>query len=280
MSHGGGSEAGGFDVSGRPAPLFRSDWAGGTVQDTWHDLYDANGVLSVQSAAGFGFPASMANVLQIEHRAPTVKSGHVAYGLSNTGVPAAPYAWALPAIGQSLFFRQYLRVAWDAAVSSSQNSCHFIESENTSATWAYTFGKTAGLTSFVCSLNTPALAPYGGTWRLGTRVPQDEQPAGTYRSEWQAQRLGVNLWNVYWRWYGTNDTSLLYTPANIWSTFDPVLMSVAGLGVALQDAEMRGWWLGTNGGTFPVLPSTQYSYYGGVCVRWDDWCGPYTVANG
>lgn len=266
--------------------LFQSDWSVGDITNNsrWSN-YDTNNVLSVVSATGLGFPATMLNVLKVEHRYPTVKAGHVAIGLDSAGVPGAPYPWSLIAVGQSLYFRIYTRAVWDSDVRVQDGSCHFIEAVNTSATNGLNFYK--DVYGFHYSLVAAAADDTNHLWRLGHRGPGQYQNGdaiadGTYRHEWKLTRQGTDSWDVQWRVYDTDDTTLLYDPSGTGAA-DPVVMNgspgtnqaTAGVSMGIDDDHMRSFWLGTNGGTFTAWSQAQYSYYGGFMVRNDDWCGAY-----
>jgi hypothetical protein len=262
--------------------VFVSDWSTATgataaaLQDTgkttpWNTLVNSNNLLNVVSASGLGFPAGMTNVLEVTHRVGGQASAHV----------AASSLWALPALNQSLFFRVYLRNAIaNAEGNLDLNSHHPMEVGTggfSTEDWEWTYGSQNDGTfpiKFAC-LN-PLTNAHKTRWCLGAGGTTTNRlnKNATYRLEWKLTKTATNTYTLDIRIYDSSGT-LVWHSGNIFGaqTGDPAL-SASGGGIVMTDAVLGTMQLGTNGGSWN-LGVVQHSYWGGLMVRSDNWCGPY-----
>jgi hypothetical protein len=255
--------------------LFESDWstAQGTGQaalrDTgkakpWTNLVDNFNVLAVVSAAGEGLPAGMANCLQVGHLANTVRAAQV----------EAVGVWPAPAVGETLYFRLYLRneIADNQGdFTSIINSHHPIQPlpGTCPGSWNWTWAsKNDG--TFPIGFNTETNPFPRSRWVLG-KPRQNLLKNTTYRLEWRINRQSTG-YSVSVRVYNAANT-LLFDDNNIWDIALGATLAAAPLH-AMDNACLDKLMVGTNGGSWQFT-ATQYDYIGGVCVRSDDWCGPY-----
>lgn len=269
----------------RPAPLFESDWStaqGNTdaaLRDTAQTLPwttaqapTATRLSSVVSAAGLGFPAGMANVLQVRLGNDGVAAPPAQ--VIRVGATVAPTAWPTPAVGESLYYRVYKRVTIDDAYISASTT-HPVQD-----------GNAAGGTNWMFVVESNAGA---GVWRLKFEVamafpnnfwtPPLLNRNQTYRFEWRVHRISATQFNLHARIYDSAGALLYddddFNNANNSAQLDdlPALDFRAG---AVDN--LRGMNAGTNGlgnnGQSGLFPMTLY-YQGGVQVRSDDWCGAY-----
>lgn len=261
----------------RPVPLFHSAWDTSTGTSS-ASLRDTN------LATPWALPPTAVTDLEIV-TAPGSSPGFTnALRVSRyTGAAGNKWCqiqdlWALPDVGKSLFFRQYIYVDM-ATLSNTESSHHPTES-------AYSGSWTSGYTL--------KMQPNGdGTFRLrlqlapgyftksdsvGVRDPLTN--AQWYRLEWQLLRTATDTYTVLFRIYD-NIPSLWGDPTvNIRRYTNPAypIMNTVNTGIAMTDAEVRKFRVGSNGGTW-ANASAEYYYWGGVCVRSDDWCGPYNSSD-
>jgi hypothetical protein len=95
----------------------------------------------------------------------------------------------------------------------------------------------------------------------------------TYRIEFAFHRVTSTTWNVELRIYDQAG-SLVLTEADF---IGYASTSLAGYNWTISSASLlRLLWCGENdwGSWAPSQEETHY--FGGVCVRADDWCGPYS----
>jgi hypothetical protein len=256
--------------------LFHSDWSTATgtteaaLRDTskakpWTARRDNDGILTVVAAAGRGFPAGMTNCLRVGHLAPQVHSAEV----SNDNV------WPVPNVGDKLFFRLYLRneIADNQGdLSTTINSHHPVEpaSGTCANAWSLTYAsKNDG--TFPFRFATLENTSPRNRWILGPSQA-NLQKNHTYRFEWMLERqaggflLEIRVYN--------EAGALLYDKNSIYNNAGTLTLAASGL-LTMNATCLNKLLVGTNGGGW-VFSATQYSYFGGVMVRSDDWCGPYT----
>jgi hypothetical protein len=279
----GGSAAVQFACQALPAGalLFQSDWSTG-LGNTTSALRDTNqakpwtqaliptgaaNVSEVVSAAGLGFPAGMTNVLRIRHLANTVRSGGV----------QAQAIWPAPGVGQSLFFRVYLRneIADSAGdLTGALNGHHPIEPISGNCAFAYNWtfsSKNDG--TFPISFNTLEDAFPRTRWRLG-KPTQNLLKNHTYRLEWRITRVS-NGHTVSVRIYDQSGT-LVFDDNNIWDSQGTATLAAQPV-LVITNSCLDKLFVGTNGPSSfnGMFTSDQFNYFGGVMVRSDTWCGAY-----
>lgn len=264
----------------RVAPLFRSDWSTATgtsdaaLRDTgkgtpWQTVEDADAKLTVIATSARSFPTT--NILQVKHQIGAQSHAQV-YGTN---------IWPLPAVGQSLFFREYFRneiADAEGDKSSFIGSCHPLES-NIGGTTSWEFlvaSKNDGTFPFQHHL-AEGTATF---WIPGPNPQVNLSKLTTYRFERQFLRTATDTYTLDMRIYSSAD-ALLYDATTISWSHNATLTTLAagGAGLTLTDANMRGFALGTNGGQWTFV-ADQFTFWGGVCVRSDDWCGAYNMTDG
>ena len=106
--------------------------------------------------------------------------------------------------------------------------------------------------------------------------PQDNLTKNTtYRLEWALAKTGTNAYTLDARIYNSAGT-LLYDKTSLYDASDNLAMSTYPAGFFhLTDARMRELFCGTNGSNMTPVLRDEYSYWGAVMVRNDDWCGAY-----
>ncbi len=269
--------------------LFHSDWSSGTgstdavIRDNgkavpWSSRWGGNGSLSVVAAGGLGFPATMTNVLRVQH-----------YQQDFDWVMASNL-WTVPAVGSSIYFRVYLRntVGDNVDAGSSYASTHPVESEGnpngiSGGYYAMHYGSYSdGTFPFYLNVNN-ANYPLNG-WTPGaptsTHGGRNYDPATlvkntTYRLEWKYTRVSTGHYDLDMRIYGSDDKTLLFDRSNIfaWGGSRQTL-ATNGTNLPIDDAHITELRIGINGGF--ATPSPQFVYWGGFAVCASDWCGPYS----
>ena len=263
-----------FTAEVRPAGgvLFESDWstARGTTTNAlgdggkWPDV-TADGMLEVVATTGLGFPATMANCLKV--RLPN--------GGESADVRVAG-AWAVPQIGEKLFYRMYFRN--DIANDQGNQSVSFHP-------WEFNAGEAA----FHFEFTTDSRAN-GTCWcrfrfeQMGD--PWDRVVPGspeilinkfeTYRLEMMFERTGTNQWLVEIRIYDDSD-ALIYDPSNMYNKNGSQTLAAynAAGGRFTMNAEYTDEMLvGSSGGMWNFT-ADQFIYWAGFMVRSDNWCGAY-----
>lgn len=281
------------------APLFRSDWntATGTTSNAisdgnkWpHIDVGSPQTLSV-TAAPTGFPAGMANVLEV---IPDI--GGSCYFLPSDAMYAAPTAGT-----PSLYFRYYLQVAIaddQGDQSGLINACHHVQCSGDSlltggtSIWGWNFAPRANGT-FRFEGHTYGYpvdnGPYDG-WLLvssgaGSSLNKANTGNAVYRIEWKVTRTAADTYTMDARIYDKDDV-LVYSGDGVGASIGAiyqagnpgVTLATAGTGLSMKDDHLRAFQIGSNNGGLAV-DNNQRFYYGGVCVRSDNWCGPWTSTN-
>lgn len=141
--------------------------------------------------------------------------------------------------------------------------------------------------AFITEFHTFGTAiPNSGWWRQNqTSISLNK--GATYRFEWAFKHESANpdLYTLHLRIYDASGT-LLYDDTNIYNSDASVkLADAANLITFTQGSstpsclrhllvDSNGWNTQANNGPAPFLRD-EYTYWGGVCVRSDTWCGPY-----
>jgi hypothetical protein len=119
------------------------------------------------------------------------------------------------------------------------------------------------------------------TWVLGPNTNPIELDKGVwYRIEWQFYRLGTDSYNLHMRVYNDLVSTIIpiYNDGNFYNLQgNPVLLSTTPT-ITIIDIAMTSFSMDISSGSgsnWPPVTATEYLYYGGVCIRSNDWCGAY-----
>lgn len=277
---------GGLPFDGGAGLVFASDWGTAlgsgddALRDTgklvpWTEL--AGTGLSVIPSTGLDFPTP--NVLEVSATETTPGSADIRFGHTRLiGLP-------IPAVGESLFYRWYLRVAVPDALDSINSGAPHPIQDGTSASqsnWMFetviqqngTWGPR--LFSFAAANAFP-----NNRWG----APAPFQKNQTYRIELQIHRVGTSTFTPHARVFDSAG-GLLYGDADIANqggggtvTFAdaPVLdLNILGNLTRLQAGNNAPNWVNLQSADFPFV---MY-YQGAFCVRTDTWCGPWQQGEG
>ena len=265
--------------------LFHSDWSTGTgfsdaiLRDTakaipWSSpVIGNNDSMNVVAATGLGFPGGMSNVFRNKVNAAG-QAGIVRY----TGL-------TVPAIGESRYYRWYIRMVGSDAHRENGNSVeqHPIQDGQAigNSNWAWTIrwgnGITAGKwimsfefdnSSAQATANTPN--HWFGEHAAGA-LEFDKNH--TYRVEFHISRIGTTTFNAHVRVYNESGTLVADDDEFQNSNNSGTLADVPTL-TFNNVANLNGINAGQNDITSPDSAYLAH-YQGGVCVRTNDWCGVY-----
>jgi len=259
------------------AVIFHSDWSTdtGTGNDArldtdkvlpWDSTEAGVGTTptSVIDATGLGFPTTNCLAMRIDNPFANY------YGWCEIAGK-----WDAPAIGESLFYRWYVRNGvTDAGFGGTD--WHPIVADR-GGTYATPIGAWQNL-FYVHASNA--------TWRfvhhyLSETWPDDEWYGPwldlnhTYRVESQVYRLGAATYNLHIKIYNEADALVAgdsdFANANASATLadTPTFTADPNTHLSLQEFSIG------NNGPGDAVAATRYLYWGGVCLRTDDWCGPY-----
>ena len=247
--------------------LFESDWRtavgtgttalrDGTKWTAWVN-YGGPQLLSVVSASGMGFPAAMTNVLRVL-QAGESDAEHMQ--LQN-GLP-------LPQVGDHIYYRIYTRV--DEASQAGHGSDHPVEPIPGSCPFLWTFKRSISANGW-----TPE-------WQFGN-TPSEEwwslrmqlQKNVVYRIEWHFHFITASTFKFDTRIYDAAGT-LLYTDVDFLSGnfLNQTLQARDPNFRNTDNACFRNLFVGNNGQASWTNTNT-YTYWGGVKVCKDGWCGAY-----
>ncbi len=254
-------------VGVQPALVYASDWgtALGTSDNALLDggIWDASGgnpdIIEVVVTTGLGFPAAMSNCFRVEER-----DGETWRGINVAG------AWALPAIGGSIWKRVYWRNN-----ASSPGPAGFVHPLQSCAGAGPKCGDLWWRHNF----------PGGTTWHLqlttnDTPYPENHHSPGsvfayntTYRFEWQMKRLTTTTWELHARIYDSNDV-LLYDDGDFLnSDGDKSLLDLPTI-ITNDPTSQQECMIVFQGGN-GIPGGGEYLYFGGYAVSLTDWCGAY-----
>ena len=278
----GGGDAATFDVDETgPTPtgvVFHSDWSTAlgksleamrdTESETPWTLKTGNGTGSeVISSAGLDFPS--ANVLAVIAEDGDGDGDASSNIVRYTSIP-------VPAAGESLFYRWYIRVSTpdEHDAISNDPETHPIQD-----------GFTIGDTNWAFQIITSD----DGTWRASYELDSGPNSGDlryigrniafeknvTYRFELQLHRINASQFNLHARVYDADDV-LLYDDDD-WSSANGETTLAENPTLNFNSvSNLNGLNAGFNGlgGPSTLMPFPLY-YQGAFCVRTDDWCGPY-----
>ena len=263
-----GSISGSVEVAIDPKPLaFASDWSAelGTSDNALTDggIWDASGgnpdIIEVVETTGLDFPPTMNNCFRIEELD----------GATWRGINVAS-AWALPAIGSSIWKRVYWRNN-----ASSPGPAGFVHPLQSCAGAGPKCGDLWWRHNF----------PGGTTWQLqlttnDTPYPENHHSPGsvfaydkTYRLEWQMKRLTATTWELHARIYDSNNV-LLYGDGDFFnSDGDRSLLDLPTI-ITNDPTSQQECMIVFQGGN-GIPGGGEYLYLGGYAVSLTDWCGPH-----
>ena len=246
--------------------LFESDWRtavgtgttalrDGTKWTEWVN-YGGPQLLTVVSASGMGFPAGMANVLRVL-QVGEQDAEHVQ--LTN-GIPA-------PQVGDHLYYRIYTRVDEAAQAGGSD---HPVEPMPGSCPFLWTFKRSISSTGWRPEWqfsNTPSEE----WWDLRVNLQKNT----VYRIEWHFFFATSTTFKFDTRIYDAAG-NLLYTDVDFLSG-NFLNQTLAGRDPSFRNTDnscFRHLFVGNNGQASWTATNT-YTYWGGVKVCKDGWCGAY-----
>jgi len=254
--------------------LFNSDWSTATgnsqaaLRDTnkvvpWTSTWGGSADLQIVPATGLGFPTGMVNVMRVP-----VGSGAFGWVMANQ-------IWQAPTLGNWIYIRIYLRIAF-AGVVGGYAATHPWESEGRESSvsgpyWAGHWGSQADHRSY-WFIDTGG---FGSQWttpdQTGSNPGTLDQDL-TYRFELGFQKASPG-YNVKMRIIGANDIDLLWDE-NTLESWGGGPMVTEAVNQNLDDEHVSRLRLGINGG---FTSSEVYLYMGGVQVRSDQYPGAYAA---
>ena len=239
-----------------------------TGQPVPWDLIVGNGDLNeVIPSTGLDFPT--ANVLRVEAGWRDSPPGAAAQNPRlDDGVP-------IPAVGDSLFYRWYIRVVAPDAYTADPLTHPIQDATN------------GGSTNWMFEVNTNS----NGTWDLSWnfdgpggvnpfpnnrwRPPSAMSKNVTYRVDLLLVRVGTSTYQVHSRVY--QGTTLLYDDDDFRNSNSSASLADVPTFTFNILQNLSGFQAGFNGlsaGTESEFPFVLY-YQGGFCIRTVDWCGEY-----
>lgn len=258
--------------------VFASDWRSGTgssdaaVRDTaqavpW-DGVAGNGSLSeVVPATGLDFPSAHALLVRGGWR-----SSPAGAAAENPRLNAGSGHLPVPAVGQSLFYRWYIRVVIPDSYVADDLTHPIQDGTNGSVTnWQFEVTNNANAT-WNMSWNVGQNAWPNNRWFLQAPLNKNQ----TYRVELQIQRTGTNAFNLHARVYDASNT-LRYSDADFRNANgSATLAGNPSLGFTAVEnlAGFQVGFNGLNGGQESDYPIDLY-YQGGVAISRDGWLGAY-----
>jgi len=261
--------------------LFNSDFSTGTgsseavLKDgAWTDLLNNGNAMEVVASTSLDFPST--NVLKITA---------VARGTPNTGAYGAHCMfWTTdnlfepPAVGESLYYRWYLRMMTPDAYDATAGADH--QTHGTQDADAY------ARLNWMLRIETASNGTFDLRWQMNSPAWPNNMwtLAGlsketTYRIELRVHRTSSTEYQLQTRIYNSSDT-LLYDEDD----FENLQNAAGGLGsttFTFTDSvdEMTALRIGLNDLSTSGLDASDYGfierYQGCVAIRSDDWCGPY-----
>lgn len=278
-----------------PSNAFSSDWrfALGTGLDACGDggkwnmgfTGTGDGKLTVVPTTGLGAPADMVNCLQVNLTSSIL--GDAARMVQASG------QWGVPAVGNSIWFRMYVRSDW--ADGLSVGNPHFVQHGGLAPGMEWVFRAPGGDTGrfeslqansietnfFISGNSSPTNNYAAGGYGHGTLTPS----GAFFRIEWQLFRNATNTARLTVRIYNAAGT-LTWQNADMWGDLNSQL-SVANPDLPLIDLaggpnptnQLGTLQLGNNGpGSQPT--GNHYFYFAGFAVNLSDWPGPYSATRG
>lgn len=248
-----------------------------------------NLVLRVIAAAGSGLSNTpTTNVLEVNHQ---VSANPPA------GQPGLDGLWASPQVGESRHWRTYLYNNMANDEGDRNDSHHPVETLKGGGDCGWQFNFTTnsdGTFNFFIWTNSSHASGAAGKWyacALVSHLIQNLPKFKWLRIEVKATKVGTNSYNMAIRVYDDTGT-LLYGEASASPTLgtfrNPGPNNAGGPNVeidaapiTMMDTELNGFEIGTSGGSgLANMLRIEKTYYTGIAVRDDDWCGPYVPGVG
>lgn len=254
----GGGGTGGAGSSGLP-PLFESAWStalgnsANAVSDggKWNIVGGQGG--EVVASTGLGFPT--ANVLRVPWSGGWVLP-------RKTGLP-------IPAVGESRYYRWYMRLTIPDGVSDSQT--HPVQDGNAGSqiNWAFAIRHNdAGPGAFVVQYQLHTNNGWPNYQWSGPTLQKNV----TYRYELHLYRNAAGTFQIHPRIYDAAGT--LLADDDDYHAADNTATLASSPSFSFNDVNnLDGLNSGCNDGSQPETGT--YGYESGFCVRSDAWCGPY-----
>ena len=266
--------------------MFASDWStalgrtDAALRDTgkpepW-DIIAANGQLNqVVSAAGLDFPTS--NVLRVQGGWRGSPAGAAA---ENPRLEASRGHIEIPAVGQSIYYRWYIRVVVPNSYTADPLT-HPIQdgTQGETSNWQQEVrSATNGTWSLTWNVNGNGQNPYpNNRWAMTTSLQKNQ----TYRVELQLLRTGTSTFALHARVYNSAGQQIA-GDANFRNADGSATLAsnrnVRFLNVN-QLAGFQAGFNGLNGGTQSMYPVMLY-YQGGFAITKGGWAGAYGSVAG
>jgi hypothetical protein len=228
------------------------------------------------------FPAGMTNVLRVTHH-DNGSNGCVAGAVWVGGMP-------VPSTGETYFYRMYLRVDYaddEGNFESILNSHHPVQNNDGGTNvgaWNWLWASKNNGTFAI------KFAPLDATFPKNRWIPCNASKAqqylakGTvYRIEWALTKTGTDRYTMDIRIYD-NAGTLLFNSDGVGTTpsgnairdaSSDLTLAATGTGIPIEDTQQAFLYVGTNGSNMRATQRDEFSYYGGVMVRSDTWCGAF-----
>jgi hypothetical protein len=223
--------------------------------------------MRIISSAGLGFPSS--NVMEMI--ATSARQGFAI--IRKTGM-------SIPAIGESRYYRWYIRVAMPDGLSDYNT--HPIQDGNAASqtNWMFLVIGQGGPGSVPAGHYQPEFwansAPYPNQRWYGPDLPKNQ----TYRYELQIHRVDATQFRMHVRIYNSSGT--LVADDDDFRNYDVgITLATNPLFPLTAAANLDGLNAGNNGiANLPANSNFTYAYEGGFAVCSGDWCGPYVAGEG
>jgi hypothetical protein len=266
-----------FGTVVQPAFEFTSDWGTATgtsdaaLRDTdqvvdWGTLVGSNTNRSVDASTGLDFPST--NVLRIGTEWNGSGSSSFIPRLSNT--------LAIPDVGDSKYYRWYIRWVVPEAVTT-WGTPHPIQDgpDAANANWLFECRRGTGGTKVTVGWNPINNVFPNNRWHAIDALDLNE----TYRVELKLTRTASTLYTLEPRVYDADGILVLDGSDFLNQTGVGSTALSSGYEFTFQDtAHLEDFQMGTNGafqGTSSGDHPVDYCYQGCVAISADDWCGPY-----
>jgi hypothetical protein len=266
---------------GNPGVMFLSDFRTATgrtaaaLRDTgkavpW-DVIAGNGVLNtVVASTGLDFPTS--NVLRVQGGWRSSPAGAAA---ENPRLEQSNQHLAIPAVGQSTYYRWYIRVVAPNTYTADNLTHPIQDGTNGEYTNWQQEVRTAtnGTWTLSWNMNGGGQNPWpNNRWTLNTALQKNQ----TYRVEMQIHRTGTSTFNMHVR---------VYNSANVQIAGDAQFRNASGSATLANNTSLRflnvnyltgfqAGFNGLNGGSQGMYPVMLY-YQGGFAITRSGWAGAY-----
>jgi hypothetical protein len=252
----------------QPPLLWSSDWSLATGESSpavndggrWEAAWNTEDMVTVVPATGLQFPSSMPNVLAIRY------TGTRARGVIADG------RWAPPAVGETLYFRFYWRMAIDA---SAQGTHHPLGTRPNLGGFAMVHDSPAGSPDFLWFVAN-GHSNFALNHRWETRLSKHT----TYRIEWAISRTGSSTYRWQARVYDSAGT-LIRGLSDFRCAWGHAAHTLADQpDITFDDAASFANLFVSHQGDWQVAGPNNRMYYGGFAVSKAGWVGPHIAGEG